>query len=250
VPHFGRAKSASHSHIKRTPNRWKKCPFPPCQYISCQHQAIQKHCRTEHQWVNQRKRGRQHRNQEITHPWIPVYCQQFSPKGSGSAFFEVQGGPSPAISSEGVDLKAIKEELGQAMVQASKTKNQQITKPDEAKEVNLWVSRMWLAEHLGGFIKPELQELVAIPEEDEVDGDNPWDLQAGHGTHVAGMIYARELMEGDHSIISRREKFRRVSHMWHCFLGFPSAYQGVGMSGRAKLKRQVYEEEMQDAQIC
>jgi RecQ family ATP-dependent DNA helicase len=87
-------------------------------------------------------------------------------------------------------------------------------------------------------------------DEDNADGDDPWDLQAGHGTHVAGMIYARELMEGDNSIISRREKFRRVSHVWHCFLGFPSAHQGVGMSGRAKRKRQVYEEEMQDAQLA
>ena len=87
-------------------------------------------------------------------------------------------------------------------------------------------------------------------DEDNVDGDDPWDLQAGHGTHIAGMIYARELMEGDNSIISRREKFRRVSHMWHCFLGFSSAHQGVGMSGRAKRKRQIYEEEVQDAQLA
>jgi hypothetical protein len=50
-------------------------------------------------------------------------------------------------------------------------------------------------------------------EEDNVDGDDPWDLQAGHGTHITGMIYARELIEGDNSIISRREKFRRVSHV-------------------------------------
>jgi hypothetical protein len=25
-------------------------------------------------------------------------------------------------------------------------------------------------------------------DEDDADGDDPWDLQAGHGTHVAGMI--------------------------------------------------------------
>jgi RecQ family ATP-dependent DNA helicase len=87
-------------------------------------------------------------------------------------------------------------------------------------------------------------------DEDNADGDDPWDLQAGHGTHIAGMIYARELMEGDSSIISRREKFRRVSYMWHCFLGFASAHQGVGMSGRAKRKRQVFEEELQDAQLA
>lgn len=63
-------------------------------------------------------------------------------------------------------------------------------------------------------------------DEDNVDGDDPWDLQAGHGTHIVGMIYAQELMEGDNSIISRREKFRRVSHVWHCFLGIPVSTLG------------------------
>jgi hypothetical protein len=27
-------------------------------------------------------------------------------------------------------------------------------------------------------------------DEDNLEGDSPWDLQAGHGTHVARMIYA------------------------------------------------------------
>lgn len=42
-------------------------------------------------------------------------------------------------------------------------------------------------------------------------GDDPWDLQAVHGPHIAG------LMEGNNSIISRREKFRQVSCTWHIF---------------------------------
>jgi hypothetical protein len=87
-------------------------------------------------------------------------------------------------------------------------------------------------------------------DKDNANRDDPWDLQAGHGIHIAGMIYARELIEGDNSIISRREKFRRVSHVWHCFSGYPSAYQGVGMSRRGKRKRQVYIEELQDAQLA
>jgi superfamily II DNA/RNA helicase len=86
-------------------------------------------------------------------------------------------------------------------------------------------------------------------DEDNVEGDDLWDLQAGHGTHVAGMIYAQELMEGDNSIVSRREKFQRVSHVWHCLLGFASAHQGVGIGIGAKQKRQAFEEEMQDAQL-
>ena len=56
-------------------------------------------------------------------------------------------------------------------------------------------------------------------DEDNTDGDDPWDLQAGHGTHVAGMIYARELATRSDVIIGRREKFRRVSHVWHCWRG-------------------------------
>ena len=44
-------------------------------------------------------------------------------------------------------------------------------------------------------------------DKDNVEGDDPWDLQASHRTHVAGIIYARELAEGDSSIVSCRKKF-------------------------------------------
>ena len=48
-------------------------------------------------------------------------------------------------------------------------------------------------------------------DEDNAAGHDPWD------SHIAGMIYARELMEGNNTIISRREKFRQVSCTWHRF---------------------------------
>ncbi|PQE19012.1 c2H2-type zinc-finger domain-containing protein [Rutstroemia sp. NJR-2017a BVV2] len=97
----------------------KKCPFVPCAYISCQRQAIQKHCREEHGWVNARKRGRQQVGHEMPIPWISVHCQQCFPKGSGSAFFEVQAaGSRPAIPSGDVDLEAIKKRLDQEIQQA------------------------------------------------------------------------------------------------------------------------------------
>ncbi|OBT79273.1 hypothetical protein VF21_01965 [Pseudogymnoascus sp. 05NY08] len=68
-------------------------------------------------------------------------------------------------------------------------------------------------------------------DEDNAAGDNPWDLQAGHGTHIAGMIYARELMEGNNTIISRWEKFR----------------QGNAARG-TKRKRTSFEDEMDEVQ--
>jgi RecQ family ATP-dependent DNA helicase len=66
-------------------------------------------------------------------------------------------------------------------------------------------------------------------EEDSMD-DDLWDLQTGHGTHTAGMVYARELMEGNNMVVGRREKFRRVSQEWHRFWQFGSA--GTNTAGQ------------------
>ncbi|KAI8654429.1 hypothetical protein NCS57_01188100 [Fusarium keratoplasticum] len=47
-----------------------------------------------------------------------------------------------------------------------------------------------------------------VEEDDDGVDDNPIDLQAGHGTHVAGMVYARELQQGLFSTATMRDKFR------------------------------------------
>jgi len=54
-----------------------------------------------------------------------------------------------------------------------------------------------------------------LPEEDET-----WDFQCAHGANVGGAIYARELNDAPGVIESQREAFRRISLMWHLFLGF------------------------------
>lgn len=123
------------------------------------------------------------------------------------------------------------------------------------KGYNISVNRHFIVAASRRYCKSEsFKEEKDTFEDDEVqnedeDEDDPWDLQCGHTSHVGAMIYARELQEASDSMVNRREKFRRVSHAWHCWLGFPSAEQGVAMGGRAKRKRQIYEEEMQDAQI-
>jgi RecQ family ATP-dependent DNA helicase len=86
-------------------------------------------------------------------------------------------------------------------------------------------------------------------DEDNTAGDDPWDLQAGHGTHIAGMIYARELMEGNDTIISRRERFRRISQQWHRFLEFASTCPADPSHGRTKRKRSSVEDEMDEVQV-
>jgi superfamily II DNA helicase RecQ len=79
---------------------------------------------------------------------------------------------------------------------------------------------------------------------DRFDGeDNPWDLQAGHGTHVAGMIYARLLRQDRIGTMSRQEKFRQVSQRWYRFLGF----NGVAEGG-TKRKWEEFKEEGREIQ--
>lgn len=60
-------------------------------------------------------------------------------------------------------------------------------------------------------------------------GDDPWDLQPRHGTLIAGMIYDRELMEGNNAINSPREKFRQVRSAWHV-LGWSHALEQAQVS--------------------
>lgn len=86
-------------------------------------------------------------------------------------------------------------------------------------------------------------------DEDNDEGDSPWDLQAGHGTKVAGMIYARLLSEGRFETISQKERFRAVSQEWHRFLGFASSWEGLEIGVGQKRKRAHWEEVNRDLQI-
>jgi hypothetical protein len=56
----------------------------------------------------------------------------------------------------------------------------------------------------------------------EDDGDNIWDLQAGHKTSTALNIYARMIGENILSNQSTIDKYRNISCSWHDFL-FPES---------------------------
>ncbi|MGC0591129.1 DEAD/DEAH box helicase, partial [Salmonella enterica] len=86
-------------------------------------------------------------------------------------------------------------------------------------------------------------------EEDEDDiEDNPADLQAGHGTHVAGMIYARELQQGNFGTAARRDQFRAISRQWHRFLGFGAEDCGGAEAGRRR-RRDPFEGAREEARF-
>ncbi|KAK7433632.1 hypothetical protein CaCOL14_013366 [Colletotrichum acutatum] len=77
---------------------------------------------------------------------------------------------------------------------------------------------------------------------DELE-DSPWDLQAGHSTRLAGMIYARELMQFGSGLAARQQQFRRISRQWHRFLGFGAEDSGPtrGGAGRRRRRTEAYE---------
>ncbi|KAG6310454.1 hypothetical protein E4U44_005501 [Claviceps purpurea] len=80
-------------------------------------------------------------------------------------------------------------------------------------------------------------------DEDGID-DEASDLQAGHGTHVAGMIYARELQQGLGGTAMARERFREVSTKWHGFFDFH--VRDAAQPGKNR-KRELFESDRDEA---
>ncbi len=92
---------------------------------------------------------------------------------------------------------------------------------------------------------------------DESEENNEWneeniagaiaDEQAGHTSYVAGLIYARAIMEQGGAVADKRQQFRASSMDWHRFLGFQSAVEkGMGLKKR---KRAPFESEAEEGRI-
>ena len=76
------------------------------------------------------------------------------------------------------------------------------------------------------------------------------DAQAGHTSHVAGLIYARLIMEQSGVMADRREWFRASSTDWHEFLGFQAAVRGGGPFAPLLAKRKnPFQEEMEEEKL-
>jgi RecQ family ATP-dependent DNA helicase len=73
------------------------------------------------------------------------------------------------------------------------------------------------------------------------------DEQAGHSAHVAGLIYARGIMEQAGAVADKRQQFRTSSTDWHRFLGFGAGVE-EGTTGK-KRKRAPFESEADEARI-
>lgn len=75
------------------------------------------------------------------------------------------------------------------------------------------------------------------------------DEQAGHSSHVAGLIYARGVMEMAGVVADKRQQFRASSTDWHRFLGFQSAIHEEDRHICKKRKLAPFESEAVEGQI-
>jgi superfamily II DNA or RNA helicase len=73
------------------------------------------------------------------------------------------------------------------------------------------------------------------------------DEQSGHTSHVAGLVYARGIMEQAGAVADKRQQFRASSPDWHRFLGFQADVED-GKESR-KRKRAPFESEADEARI-
>jgi superfamily II DNA or RNA helicase len=73
------------------------------------------------------------------------------------------------------------------------------------------------------------------------------DEQCGHAAHVAGMVYARGIMEQAGVTANRRQLFRNSSTNWHRFLGFQPAVEAA--ADVKKQKRAPFESEADEARM-
>lgn len=89
-------------------------------------------------------------------------------------------------------------------------------------------------------------------EEEDHEESSIADIQAGHTTHIAGMIYARGIMEQPGVVAEKRQQFRTSSMEWHRFIGFESAtgdHKARGHEtgfGQNKRKRAPFEVEAEE----
>ncbi|KAK3045922.1 hypothetical protein LTR09_012552 [Extremus antarcticus] len=109
------------------------------------------------------------------------------------------------------------------------------------REIAIAISRKWLRSS-AAFQQDEDEESIEYRLED-IDDDTA-DEQATHSPHIAGLIYARNIMEMFAATADKRARFRDFSKRWHRFLGFAPAVADMYKDGERMLP---FEEEAKQA---
>lgn len=88
-------------------------------------------------------------------------------------------------------------------------------------------------QYLSGLFRDEAGDEAGSGYESEED--DILDLQAGHSTHIAGMIYGLDIQRSHFGTATRRDQFRQASTRWHRLLGFGAA-EGASRTGKRRME--------------
>ena len=75
---------------------------------------------------------------------------------------------------------------------------------------------------------------------DETQKNDIEDLQTEHNTHIANMMYVRNIREQNEEMTKKRQQYRKVSESWHHFLKFSISSEDVHTKNKreqAKLEK-------------
>ena len=101
------------------------------------------------------------------------------------------------------------------------------------------------------YLQDDFQQASEDQDEDEDAGfsnktmdhaDDAWSLQAGHGSLIAGLVYARLVQQGLVGTASQQEQFRRISCRWH-------EYWQLGLASDGRTARPAYMQAERQTQI-
>src|SRR5205814_8344523 len=139
-----------------------------CPYIARQVCKIQEHCRKQHGWQNERRRGRVRAELAAVErqlPWTEgVYCQRLFRSRYASGWFEVrqemEEGPEE-------DMDPRVRRIFESQLAGFAADEEMIRAAEEKLEPNLWLRRVGWAVHLQGLDRDRLRESIKSIEKDE-----------------------------------------------------------------------------------
>ena len=161
-----------------------------CQYVCRTIDGIQKHCKREHQWVNQQKRGG-HASQKQAHSANKLWetgraCQRFFKVGSWQRYFEVAAICSQRTEGQQDDSKSQffrqqEDDIQKVERDREEAANRVEGFEDHRSSVLPWLRTTGIVDHMHGLKKDEIRAAITLPYNDDDDSVLPKILEEMDG---------------------------------------------------------------------
>lgn len=143
-----------------------------CSYVCRDLRLMRKHCKQEHGWVNQQKRGGDVRMKSLhtrNKIWTPdCACQRFFKVNSWQKYFEIAKhdetvSPKRQTSLRYKFFRVQEDDIQQAQRDADDDANRVHGFDDHVSAVVPWLRETGIADHIQGLRKDEIRTAIAVP---------------------------------------------------------------------------------------